>query len=91
MMKIRKDSNLSVLGRFGIAPLLGGGGVTGLAVYWAKAGHVVVNGDFWLGLTMSATIALIGPIIFLYSWLLDRKENRRSSTASAASSHEPRG
>ena len=88
MMKIRKDSNLSVLGRFGIAPFLGGGSVTALAIYWAKAGLVTVNGNFWLGLTMSATIMLIGPGIFLYSWWLDREENRRNNPGLTAGTNE---
>ncbi len=77
MMKIGKDSNLSVLGRFGIAPVTGGGGVTALLIFWAKTGRVVVNGDYWLGLTMSATITLIGIGIFLYSWWLDFRVTRR--------------
>ena len=76
MVRIPKDSYLSVIGRFGIPPLIGGGAVTAWAVYSAKAGKIAINDNFWLGLTMSATITLIGVGILVYGWWLDRRENR---------------
>ena len=71
MMGIRKDSHLSILGRFGIPPLLLGGAVTAWFAYSATANKLHLDADFWFGFALSVAITAIGVGVLLYSWWLD--------------------
>ncbi len=84
MMRIRKDSHLATVGRFGVAPLICGGAVTAWAAYMARAGKVVTNGDFVLGITMSLTITLIGAGVLGYGWWLDWREGQQMKNSPPA-------
>ena len=73
MIKIRKDSNLSVLGRLGLPALILGAAFTafsaGIALRYPD------EGDAWLALAISVGILLSGIMAIAYSWWLDWKES----------------
>lgn len=79
MMKIRKDSNLSFLGRFGIGPLVVGAIVTPMAalLVWQKPS----SGDAWLVLALAATFLACGLGAIIRGFWLDLKPNSRDAVS----------
>ncbi len=74
-MKVRKDSNLLALGRFGIGALIAGVILMPFAVIAVQ--RFPNAGNAWLALTLSVTMIVGGLLAFVYGWWLDQQAKRQ--------------
>ena len=72
MMGIDKNSSLLFYLRFGIGALVMGGAATWLSVIAVR--EFPQEGNAWLALTLSATMALCGLCTILYGWWVHKRE-----------------
>ena len=75
MIKLRNDSNLLFLARFGVPPLIMGCVVTPFTVVAVR--RFPQEGDAWLALTLSFAIMGCGLGAILYGWWLDWRSGQR--------------
>ena len=89
-MNMGKDSNLSIIGRFGLAPLFLGGFLFSWACFSALTGRMPINYGFWLGATMSGAITVSGAGILFYAWLLDVLDHRKRFRTTSGTNEDER-
>ena len=76
MLKIHRNSNLSILGRFGIAPIIVGTIMTTFSIIFIFRDPLA--GDAWMALAISLGLLVAGTWAILYGWWLDTRESRQN-------------